>query len=80
MNPWNLFVIFQVNVPFLYPLKTSETSGFLIFSGVIEKEQLVWNGLKLKIKQHGNFVETAESFIGVVRTPSNIYDGAFLRK
>ena len=27
---------FYANVPFLYPLKTSETKGFLTFSGGIE--------------------------------------------
>ena len=61
----NLFNIFQVNVPFLYPLKTSDITGFLMFSGVIEnfryhwfsnvfrgyrKGTLVWNDLKLQIK------------------------------
>ena len=30
------FNSFSINVPLLYPLKTSKTSGFLIFSGDIE--------------------------------------------
>ena len=29
---------FEVNVPFLYPLKTSENQGFPTFPGGIERE------------------------------------------
>ena len=29
---------FQANVPFLYPLKTSEKEGFLMFSEIVESE------------------------------------------
>ena len=39
---------FHATGPFLYPLKTSENSGFLMFSGVIEIDQ--WHKIGKYVK------------------------------
>ena len=44
-NIYDLLKLIQVNVPFLYPLETSENLGFSdVFSGY-RKVTLAWNGL-----------------------------------